>query len=522
VASPLHGRFHLVIDDGAVVTASHDVHTGGWQTWSTIEIRDLQLRAGPQTLQIVTDIGGLNFNYIEWIRQGPVAPRSAYVHLTTADGTDRLAPQPPVSFGPLVANPFTITVQPEVRYQEVEGFGASLTDASAWVLAHMDPARRTALMRSLFDPVEGIGLNMLRVPMGASDFALNLYTYDDLPSGHTDFSLSRFSIAHDEAYIIPMLREARAINPSLAIIATPWTAPAWMKTNQSLIGGGHLIDSSAIYATYADYFVRFVRAYENAGIPIFAVTPQNEPLYAADYPSMQLEWWEEYNFIKYHLGPAFEQNGLTTKIIILDHNWSDVGYAVALFRNDPDVLRYVAGTAFHCYAGQPEEMAAVHDAFPRQGIYLTECSAIEGFPFDINLRWFVDTLLVKSMRTWSTSVLRWNLVLDGQNGPRLPSGCETCLGMALVNRSTGAVTFLDDYYAMAHASRFVVRGARRIDSNTFGDDSIQDVAFVNPDGSRVLIVLNAGEVGTRVQVREGDLAFSHDMPSGAVATFVWR
>jgi len=309
--------------------------------------------------------------------------QSARVWITTPDQTMKLADRGAVEFQAGGSDALTITVDPSREYQEMEGFGASITDSSAHVLYRLDRRTRDATMRRLFQDNR---LSVLRQPMGASDFvAGDHYTYDDLSPGRTDYDMSEFSIAHDRAQILPLLRQARALNPRLQIVASPWSPPAWMKTNGSLVGG-RLIDDARIYAAYARYFVEFVQAYRREGVPVHAVTVQNEPQNRnpSGYPGMDLPVAQEAKLIV-AVGRAFMKARIDTRILGYDHNWSmhpddiastppgeepETEYAADLLRSE--AARYVDGTAFHCYSGDPSRQTELHRAFPDKEIWFTE------------------------------------------------------------------------------------------------------------------------------------------------------
>src|SRR5512133_686990 len=390
------------------------------------------------------------------------AAPGARAWLTTGDRSSLLAEQPADALGvPDPAAP-TISLDPAHRYQRIEGLGASITDSSAHLLARSPD--RDAIMRSLFAPRGGLGLSYLRQPMGASDFVAGPhYTYDDVPAGHTDFGLRHFSIAHDRAEILPLLRQARALNPNLKIMATPWSPPAWMKTTDSLIGG-RFKDDPRVYDAYARYFVRFIEDYKRAGVPIDAITLQNEPQNRnpSGYPGMDLRDDEEARLVV-AVGRKLRRAGLRTKILGYDHNWSlhpnDVGppddpanpeYARSLL-SDPAASRYLAGTAFHCYSGDPDSQTTLHDLFPTKDIYFTECSGIvSGNPattFPDSLHWHTRFLTVGAVRNWAKTVITWNLALDPAGGPH-NGGCDTCIGVVTVDPATGQATPTADYYVL--------------------------------------------------------------------------
>jgi glucosylceramidase len=446
------------------------------------------------------------------------------VWLTTPDESKLLERQPDLALEEAgeaeeADDEATIVIDDSIAYQTIDGFGASLTDASAWLLAEkLAPAQRELLMKRLFDREEGIGIAYLRLPMGASDFALEHYTYNDLPPGETDPELTRFSIGHDEAYIIPALLEARRINPDLKLMASPWSAPAWMKTSESLIGGSLKLEH---YGTYADYFVEFVQAYEAAGLPIDAVTPQNEPHHVpGDYPGMRMEAVNQAEWIKQELGPAFADAGLTTKIVIWDHNWDETYYPMTVL-NDPEAAKFVAGTAFHGYAGDVSSQSKVKDAFPDKDIYFTESSGgAWADDFGDNLKWDMQQLIIGATRNWARTVLKWNLALDESHGPN-KGGCQDCRGVVTIDSGTGDFALNEEYYAFGHASKFVKPGAVRIESNTLGSGSIENVAFRNPGGSIVLVALNSGDEEKPFAIRYAGRMLETSLPAGAAATYVW-
>jgi glucosylceramidase len=442
------------------------------------------------------------------------------VWLTTPDQLNLLAPQNGVAFqADTDQNATTIDVDSRTTFQQIDGFGASFTDSSAWlVYTKLTPGARNQLMSRLFDPVAGIGLSYLRQPMGATDFALSNYTYDDVPVGQTDASLTQFSIDHDRAYILPLLKQARLINTQLRIIATPWSPPPWMKTSQSMIGGG--LNTSAM-APLAGYFVKFLQAYQAEGVPIDRITIQNEPHFTpASYPGMFMEWDQQDAFVSDFLGPALANAGLTTGVALWDHNWDDPSYPMNIL-NDSDAAQFVSGSAFHCYAGTPDAMTTVHDANPGKDLYLTECSGSTDLNWADTLKFDLETLIIGGTRNWARTVIKWNIALDTNLGPQ-NGGCSNCTGLVTIDQASRAVSYNVDYYTLGHASKFVMPGARRIASNTFGPGSIEDVAFKNPDGSIALIVLNADSVSRTFKVRIGQQSFLYQLPASGVATFTWQ
>jgi glucosylceramidase len=448
--------------------------------------------------------------------------RFVEVYVTTGDRSQLLARAPDLPFGvsSTVGVP-TIEVSPDQRFQEIVGFGASLTDASAWLIQNrLSAAQREALLRELYGREPGIGFSFVRVDMGASDFSLRQYSYDDVPAGQSDVALAHFSIEPDRAETIPILTRALAINPSLTVMASPWSAPAWMKTTGSMIKGTLRPEA---YAPFAEYFRRFIQAYAAEGIPVHLISIQNEPHYEpGDYPGMRLDPAARARFIGQYLGPLFARTGMTTRILDWDHNWDEPQSPLGVL-SDSTARRYVSGVAWHCYGGDVSVQSVVRDAHPDKDVYFTECSGGAWAPnFGDNLVWTVKHLIIGSTRHWARGVLMWNLALDEKHGPHT-GGCGNCRGVVTIDSATGAVTRNEEYYAFAHASRFVRPGARRVASTT-GVDSLESVAFRNSDdGSLVLIVLNPKSSPVSFVVRVGDRrTFASTLPSAAVATYRWK
>jgi glucosylceramidase len=447
---------------------------------------------------------------------GPAQAAGAAVSVweTTADKSKLLAGQTGATFtaGSGSASQ-TITVNPNTTYQSMTGFGASFTDSSAWLVANS--SQRNTIMTKLFDPGSGIGLDFLRQPIGASDFARSVYSYDDTAG---DTSLANFSISHDNAYILPLLQQARQLNPATTVMATPWSPPGWMKTSGSMIGGTLL---AADRTAYANYFVKFLQAYAAAGVPVSLVTAQNEPEFSpGNYPGMAMSAADEATFINSYLGPAIQNAGLSTKILGYDHNWDDTSYPSTVLANAGN---YTVGTAWHCYAGNPSAQSTVHNSYPGKDTYFTECSGSQSSntanTFADSLMWQTENLIIGSTRNWAKSVVTWNMALDPSGGPSM--NCTTCTGVVTVNNSNGTATYNAEYYVLGQASKFVKPGAVRLDSNTFGSGNLEDVAFKNPDGSHALIVQNADTASRTFNVSENGQYFTYTVPGRSVATFTW-
>jgi len=468
---------------------------------------------------------------------------AAQVWISTANGADKLSNLGTVDFSTAASTAPTVVVDPTQTFQTMVGFGASITDASASVLYTLPAAQRAQTMASLFSPTTGDGLDYLRQPIGGSDMVATApYTYDDLPTGQTDYAMKDFSIAHDQTQILPLLREAEQLNPKLQIMATPWSPPAWMKTSGSLING-RLIATPQMYQSYALYLLKFIEAYRANGVRVDAITIQNEPQNrtANTYPGTDMPSWQEAAVIE-DLGPMLKAAHLNTEIFGYDHNWAEHPNNIAGTPSDelmdindyPQQLlnspaaQYITGIAEHCYYGDPSDMTTLHNEYPDKPIYETECSGSQSSDpantFSDTLKWDARNLEIGSTRNWSSTVVNWDLALNPQGGPHV-GGCGTCTGIVTVGPGD-TVTNDAEYYALGQLSRFVQPGAVRIGSTSFGttdwNGEVEDVAFINPDGSTVLVAHNENDNAQAFAVQEGDQSFTYTLPGDSIATFVWH
>ncbi len=438
---------------------------------------------------------------------------------TWTDQTRLLAPVAGLAFRKQAPQVLNIEVDPARRYQEIVGFGANITDASAWLIQQrMSPAQREALMQDLFGPAPGLGFSFTRLTIGASDFSMKHYSLDDVPKGQTDETLAHFSIDPMRQDVLPVVKRALAINPQLKVMASPWSAPAWMKSNDSLIQGSLRPEA---YGVFARYLGKFADAMEAEGLPLFALTVQNEPHFEPkDYSGMRVDSAARAKLIGEQLGPLLAKRDKPVRILDWDHNWDEPQAPLQVLA-DPKARPYVAGVAWHCYVGDVAVQTLVHDAYPDKETYFTECSGGEWKPhWRETLPWYMRHLIIGTTRGWAKGVLLWNIALDENYGPHT-GGCNDCRGVVTINSKTGEVTRNFDYYALAHASRFVRPGAHRIASTT-GEGRLETVAFQNADdNSIVLIVLNSAANTRRFSVSFGGKTFEHSMPGASVATFVW-
>lgn len=445
----------------------------------------------------------------------PVVTNDVDFWLTKGNQTVLLEKQTSVlGFGTLLNTNQTIDVDPTVTYQTVDGFGFTLTGGSAEVINQLTPAKKQELLQELFGTSTGIGISYLRISIGASDMDAAPFTYDDLATGQTDVNLTNFSLSADKINLIPVLKSILAINPKIKIMATPWSAPLWMKDKASFVGGSL---QAQYYSVYAQYFVKYLQKMKEEGITIDALTPQNEPLHGGNNPSMVMTALQQADFIKNHLGPALQATASTTKIVAYDHNCDNTQYPITVL-NDAGANPFVDGAAFHLYGGDISALSTVHNAFPSKNVYFTEQYTASTGSFDGDLKWQVKNVIIGSMRNWSKTALQWNLANDGNFGPHTAGGCSTCKGAITI---TSSETFIRNvgYYIAAHASKFVPAGSVRIASTMVG--SLNTVAFKTPAGKTVLVIENDGSASEIFNIKYNGKWVTTSLDAGAVGTFIW-
>jgi len=445
------------------------------------------------------------------------AQKEASIWLTNADRSALFQLQsPPTPFTGAPAKEPIIDVDDTKTFQTMDGFGFAVTGGSAQLLMHMDPAARAAILRELYaDDGNNIGASYIRVSVGSSDMNDHVYSYDDLPKGETDPSLSKFSLDPDRAEVIPVLKEILAINPKIKILASPWSAPLWMKTTGEARGG---VLKPEYFAAYADYFVKYIQGMQAAGISIDALTIQNEPLNEKNTPSMLMLESEQQDLIKNHLGPAFKKAGIKTKIVLYDHNLDHPLYPLSILR-DPEAAKYIDGTGFHLYGGTVDAMTQVHNEFPNKNLYFTEQAVIERTgSSELNISKPVARVIIGVSRNWSKNILLWNLAADPQKGPHTnDGGCAECVGAITIDSNN--ITREAAFYTLAHASKFVRPGSVRIGSNNL--EQLPNVAFKTSTGEKVLIVSNISGTPQTFSVRDHGKSFTTSLNAGSVATYVW-
>ncbi len=407
-----------------------------------------------------------------------------------------------------------IEIDNQQQYQTIDGFGFTLTGGSAQHLIRMSADARAALLRELFAYNDNnIGISYLRLSIGASDLNEFVFSYNDLPEGETDPDMEKFDLGPDRDDVIPILKEILAINPDIQIMGSPWSPPTWMKTNNDTRGGSLKPEH---YAAYAKYFVKYIQQMQDEGIRIHAITVQNEPLHPGNNPSLLMLADEMGEFIKNHLGPAFEHAGITTKIITYDHNCDRPDYPISIL-DDPEAKKYVSGSAFHLYGGTIDALSEVHDKHPDKELHFTE--QWMGAPGNLatDMPNHIKNLTIGATRNWSRTVLEWNLANGPDHKPHTDrGGCDRCLGGITIDGDR--VTRNPAYYVVAHSAKFIRPGSIRVATNEL--DGLPNVAFSTPEGKTVLIVLNESGDNTSFNIRHNGKQFASSLQDGAVATYI--
>ncbi len=462
--------------------------------------------------------------------RSPQAPEAVTTHASIVQTTRDLRyaltsmPQKAFSSSPASGAP-VITVNDAAHFQTMTGFGGAMTDTSAWLLdTQLSPSQRAQAMTDLFSSA-GIDINYVRIPMGGSDFTVQEhgYTYDDIPAGQTDPTMADFSIAHDTAYIIPALQQMLQTNPAITTFANPWTAPPWMKANDA---DDDLNDQGVFNSTdnqaLATYFVMFLQAYAASGVPVDDITPMNEPTSDAPFPSTYFLSAEP-TFVTNYLKPALAAADLNPGIYGLDGG--TLADAETLMSSP--AAADLAGIAFHCYGGMGD-FTALHDLYPAENIILNECSPgiIPYSPSEV---------VIDAADNWASAVQLWNLALDPQGGPvQTPNyGCGGCTGIITVNPATRTFTLNRNYYEFGQASRYIHRGAVRIQATRLVSDiqrpaccgvtlGVDDAAFLNPDGSKVLLAYNSAASPETISIAWHNKYLTYTIPSDGTDTFTWK
>jgi glucosylceramidase len=433
------------------------------------------------------------------------------IEVRVTRGTQRYAVAPSLTWQTGGKEDNVISLDPGKKFQEMLGFGAAFTDAACFTFNRLSSPARDQLFHELFHPSE-MGINVCRTCIGCSDYSTEMFSYDD---GEADPEMKRFSIAHDQAYVLPMLRLARKANPDLFLFSSPWSPPGWMKVGGSMLGGSM---RQHYFAPYAQYFLKFLQAYAAEGVPVQAVSVQNEVDTDQDGRMPACLWPQEYEigFVKSYLGPLLQQNGLSTKIWILDHNYNLWGRAICEL-DDADLRKYCSAVAFHGYVGTPEMMSKVHEAHPDAQMYWTEGGPDYTSP-DYATDWtkWAQTFTA-AIRNWCQAITGWNLALDEKGRPNI--GPFPCGGMVTINSQTQEITRSGQHWAVAHFSRVVRRGAKRFET-TGQLAGVTHVGFEDPDGQKVLVVANSGPAKTAT-LKQANKTADLALPTDSVTTLLW-
>lgn len=464
--------------------------------------------------------------------QGKIQPEPEPVReataFTTSVGGLRLAESKIPLMRPSTAAAYRVLPTGKT-FQTVDGFGLAITQASCYNLLKMSPADRTAFLTEVFDRERGMGSSLIRVCIGGSDFSMDEFTWCDEPG------LEHFAVHPlDEQYLFPILDEIYAINPAVKIIASPWSAPLWMKvgedgkTPHSQWYAGHL--GEAYYQDYAQYFVRWIREMQRRGYDILAVTLQNEPLNRGNSMSTYMSWQEQSNFIKWAIGPAFAAADLQTKVLVFDHNYSydgDYGqqdYPAHIFE-DPEAGRYVHGSAWHNYGGSVSVLDGVHERFPDKEIYFTEASiGTWNYSFEDCLIHDFRDIFLGTLGRWGKGVTLWNLMLDYQGKPFRPRGCSTCYGAVSIDASDYSLESIvrnSHYYDVAHCSKVLQPGAVRLGTSGYSAAGLAYQLYRNPDGSYAALILNETGSDALLNFVTDNYAVACRIPARAVQSVTW-
>ncbi|MDR2679545.1 MAG: glucosylceramidase [Tannerella sp.] len=459
----------------------------------------------------------------------PVGNVSMFV--TTADRTKEFAYAIIPFSDEASASENFVVVDSSVRYQEIDGFGAAITGSTAWNLLQMSVDERSAFLYETFSSNLKMGHSYVRISIGCSDFSLSEYTCCDKKG------IENFALTDEETeYVIPVLKEILRINPSLKVMGSPWTCPRWMKIDNlerkaayPSWTGGHL--NPAYYDDYAAYFVKWIKAFEKAGIPIYAVTPQNEPLNRGNSASLFMGWQEQAAFLKKSLAPAMKTAGLNTKIYAFDHNYDydriedQKSYPVRIYE-DAEASPHVAGAAYHNYSGNREELNRIHDAYPDKELVFTETSIgtwNDGRNLEKRLMQDMRETGLGTVNNWCRGVIVWNLMLDSERGPNREGGCRTCYGAVDIDKSDyRTITRNSHYYVIGHLSSVVKPGAFRIASRGYEAGGLVYSAFINPDESYAFVVLNDAAEERTFSLSDGERIFKCELPPRSVVSYRWN
>ena len=462
----------------------------------------------------------------------PTVPTTGDVKaLTTTDNRSKDLTESFINFSTTDnMSPSTIRLKANEEFQTIDGFGAAITGSTAYNLLKMQPADRAAFLKQTFSHTEGYGMSYIRICIGCSDFSLSEYTCCDKEG------IENFALTDEETkYVIPVLKEILTYNPELKIMASPWTAPKWMKVNNltdlkpyDSWTGGQL--NPKYYQDYATYFALWIKAFNKEGIDIYAMTPQNEPLNRGNSASMFMGWQEQRDFVKTALGPKFKAEGIATKIYVFDHNYNydnladQQGYPTKIYA-DEEASKYIAGAAYHNYGGNLNELNAIHKANPDKELVFSESTAGDwnnGANLQARLIDDMEQITLGTVNRWCRGAIIWNLMLDSKRGPNRPGGCTTGFGAVDINDDFKTIRRNSFYYIMAQMSAGVKPGAKRIGTEGFTKNGLTFSAFRNPDNSYALVLSNKNSEDVRATVDDGSHHFPVTVPAKGIVTLSWK
>ena len=436
--------------------------------------------------------------------------------LTARDGSARLSEQePPCEAVADVSLP-VLFVNTARRFQTMEGFGGAFTEAAAVTWQHLNPAQQATLLRDYFDNEAGHGYTVCRVHMNSCDFALSNYAHVETPG---DVALDSFSIHRDRQALLPFIQAAlRVAKRPIKLLVSPWSPPAWMKSNGEMNHGGKLLPQFC--AAWARCYVRFIQAYEAEGVPVWGVSVQNEPAATQRWDSCIYSAEEERDFVRDHLGPELANSGLGhIKIVIWDHNRDHMVERASVVYSDPDAAKYVWGTGFHWYGENHfDHVQSLHDAWPEKQLLFTE-GCQEGGPhlgsWDLGERYGLS--LINDLNRWTVGWIDWNLLLDTSGGPNHVE--NLCSAPILADSASGALLHQSSYWYLGHFSRFIRAGAQRV-LCAATQQNIEATAFINPDVTCVVVAMNRTESPVRFTLRLDGRCRTAELPARSISSFI--
>jgi len=451
---------------------------------------------------------------------------STSVFTTAADTENRLTLTAQVNFVPAQQPPeseISVFVNPARRFQTFIGIGGAITDASAEVFSQLPEAKQAELLTAYYDPEKGIGYTLARTPIHSTDFSSGSYTYIE----EGDEKLETFSIDHDRQYRIPLIKKAiEAAGGTLLLYASPWSPPAFMKDNGSMLHGGKLLPE--FRDAWALYYTRFIKAYEAEGIPVWGITIQNEPMAVQRWESSIYSAEEERDFLKNHLGPVMEKEGLGDKnIVVWDHNRDLISHRANIIFEDPEASRYAWGMGFHWYetwAGgetMHENLRNVSASYPDKKLLFTE-GTVENFSADRYQYWpnaeRYGRSMINDFNAGTVGWTDWNILLDETGGPNHVQ--NFCFAPIHADTRTGELIYTPTYYYIGHFSRFIRPGAQRVSTST-SHSHLLATSFVNADGGFATIVMNQSDLDIQYNFILGDQEADISIPAHAMQTLVY-